>query len=185
VEASADGINWSQVGQFTGRDNTWVESFHSLSTFSGPGNENIRIRFRLVTDDSGTDSGVRIDDVKLLQGMPPTSADRTPNAEKEIPSGFSLSQNYPNPFDLSQNSRFRPETIIEYAIRVPGKVTMEIYNILGQRVRIFVRENLEAGIHKMQWDGKDNLGRNLTSGVYIYRIESGNFAQSRKLVLLR
>ena len=58
-------------------------------------------------------------------------------------------------------------------------------NILGQRVRTFVKENLEAGIHKMQWDGKDKLGRNLTSGVYIYRIDSGNFAQSHKLVLLR
>ncbi|MCH9006986.1 T9SS type A sorting domain-containing protein [candidate division KSB1 bacterium] len=107
------------------------------------------------------------------------------NHSEVIADKFVLKQNYPNPFDLSQNSRFRPETIIEYAIRVPGKVTMEIYNILGQSVRTFVRENLEAGIHKMQWDGKDNLGRNLTSGVYIYRIDSGNFAQSHKLVLLR
>ena len=115
----------------------------------------------------------------------PTSADRTPNLEKEIPSGFSLSQNYPNPFDLSQNSRFLVETIIEYSISVPGKVTIGIYNILGQRVRSFVKENIEAGFHTIQWDGKDDLGRGLAPGVYLYRIESGNFAEARKLLLLR
>ncbi len=93
------------------------------------------------------------------------------------PLTFELFQNYPNPFN--------PETTIQYSLAVSGRVIIHIYNILGQRVRTLVDNVLEAGVHKVQWDGKDEGGRNIASGVYLYRVRSGDFVQTRKLLLLR
>ena len=93
------------------------------------------------------------------------------------PLTYELFQNYPNPFN--------PETTIQYSLAVSGRVTIHIYNILGQRVRILVDDVLEVGVHKVQWDGKDEGGRNIASGVYVYRVRSGDFVQTRKLLLLR
>ena len=101
-----------------------------------------------------------------------------------FPTTYSLHQNYPNPFVLSQNSRFRTKTTIECSILVPGKVNIEISNIVGQKVKIFEIENHKAGFYQIQWDGKDDLGQNLASGVYVYRIQAEDFVQSRKLVVL-
>ncbi|MFQ6115957.1 MAG: T9SS type A sorting domain-containing protein, partial [bacterium] len=95
----------------------------------------------------------------------------------QVPSEYELAQNYPNPFN--------PETTIEYSLPTPGRVTLDIYSLLGQKVRALVDDYQKAGVYKVQWDGKDDLGRNLATGVYFYRIHSGGFVQSRKLVLLR
>ena len=93
------------------------------------------------------------------------------------PLTYELFPNYPNPFN--------PETTIQYSLAVSGRVTLHIYNILGQRVRTLVDDVLEAGVHRVQWDGKDEGGRNIASGVYLNRVRSGDFVQARKLLLLR
>jgi hypothetical protein len=85
---------------------------------------------------------------------------------------YELRQNYPNPFN--------PVTTIEYSIATPGRVQVEIFNLLGQRVKTLVDQNQTAGSHKVKFDGAD-----LSSGVYFYSIKSGDFFKTKKMILLK
>ncbi len=107
----------------------------------------------------------------------PTSVQEPSPDLTRLPEKFQLFQNYPNPFN--------PQTTIEYSLAGSGRVLIEIYNILGQKVTTLVDNYHERGFYKVQWQGKDNSGRNIASGVYIYKIKSGDFAQTKKLLLLR
>jgi hypothetical protein len=97
----------------------------------------------------------------------------TPNKPEYKPNyDFELFQNYPNPFN--------PTTKIRYFIPQEGKVEINIYNVLGQKVKELVNENMKAGKYETTFNGS-----NLSSGVYIYRIEAANFVQSKKMMLLK
>jgi hypothetical protein len=93
------------------------------------------------------------------------------------PKEFDLRQNYPNPFN--------PVTIIEYALPKTSQVKIQIYNILGQRVRELVNEMQEPGYKSIHWDGKDDHGDEVSSGIYFYRIEADNFVKSKKMTILK
>ena len=95
----------------------------------------------------------------------------------QLPKQFSLSQNYPNPFNQS--------TKIEFAMVNSGFISLEIYDILGRKVRALVSENLSAGYKSVLWDGKDNSGKEVASGIYFYQLKVENFSEARKLVLLK
>ncbi len=166
VEASADGINWSQLGRFTGRQEDWIQTFHSLGSFSGPGNDNIRIRFRLVTDSSGTDSGVRIDDVEIFF-----------KEEEEIPEVFNLSQNYPNPFNL--------RTTLKFDLPSAADIKVIVYDLMGREVVRLVDKRQEAGYHLLDWDGRDAHGCGLPSSIYIARLSTPEYTKSIKMLLLK
>jgi hypothetical protein len=97
--------------------------------------------------------------------------------EEKLPAEFSLSNNYPNPFN--------PETRIGYFIPKACQVKLEVFNILGQRVRMLVDENQTAGKREITWDGKDENGNEVASGVYFYRLQAGDFTQTKKMVLIR
>lgn len=91
-----------------------------------------------------------------------------------------LNQNWPNPFN--------PITYIRYQIpenRSPVHTTLKIYNILGQELRTLVNEPQEAGYYEVTWDGRDNLGREVASDVYLYRLEAGDFVRTKKMTLIR
>ena len=106
----------------------------------------------------------------------PTSV--TPGVEEDtMPAGYSLSQNYPNPFNL--------ETTITYGIPETSHVRIVIYNILGERLRILENETKFAGNYSVIWDGTNSAGQVVTSGVYIYCIETEKFFQSKKLMLIK
>jgi hypothetical protein len=95
-----------------------------------------------------------------------------------IPKEYSLSQNYPNPFN--------PSTSIKFGLPLQAPVTMEIYNILGVKVRTLLHgEVMSAGIHQMEWNGKDDAGVSVTSGVYLYRINAGTFQVTKKMMMLK
>lgn len=94
-----------------------------------------------------------------------------------VPTRFALSQNYPNPFN--------PSTTIEYALSERSFVTIAVHNLLGQEVRTLVAEEKGAGIYRTEWNGKDNAGFDVPSGVYLYTMRAGNFVQTRKLMLVR
>lgn len=93
------------------------------------------------------------------------------------PEQFDLRQNYPNPFN--------PVTTIQYALPKSSEVCIRIYNILGQRVRDLVNERQDPGYKTVLWDGKDDHGNEVSSGVYFYRIEAGDFVKCRKMTLLK
>ncbi len=95
-----------------------------------------------------------------------------PSPEKSLPQEFTLSQNYPNPFN--------PSTQIKYALPRDCWVRLDVYNILGQKVTTLVDGEQKAGYKVSRWDAS-----RLASGVYIYRIQAGDFAQSRKMILLK
>jgi hypothetical protein len=94
-----------------------------------------------------------------------------------IPKIFRLVQNYPNPFN--------PTTTIEYNLPHRSRVTVEIFNLLGQAVRTLVDEEKAAGNYRLGWDGTDTYGRTVSSGIYLYRIIAGDFTQCKKMVLLK
>jgi flagellar hook assembly protein FlgD len=93
------------------------------------------------------------------------------------PSDFVLYHNYPNPFN--------PATTIRYAIPQAERVTLRVYNILGQQVASLVDGRQEAGFYAAQWDGKDARGRGVASGIYFYRIQAGKFVRTEKMLLLK
>ena len=94
-----------------------------------------------------------------------------------IPKQFALSQNYPNPFN--------PETVIEYQLPEPGRVSLKAYTILGQEVRTLVDEEKLAGYQQVIWDGKDDAGQRLASGVYLYQLQVGESVLTKKFILLK
>lgn len=94
-----------------------------------------------------------------------------------LPRTYALHHNYPNPFN--------PSTTIKFDLPRPGHVTLEVYNLLGQRVTTLVDGNLEAGYHQVRWDGTNHQGGVVASGVYFYKIQADGFARSRKMVLLK
>ena len=93
------------------------------------------------------------------------------------PADYSLEQNYPNPFNS--------QTVILYQIKSAGKVKLEIYDVLGTKVRTMVNEFRNKGSYSQIWDGKDDNGRSVSSGVYFYRLNTHNFIQSKKMILLK
>jgi len=98
-------------------------------------------------------------------------------SEENVPKTFVLHQNYPNPFN--------PETTIQYQLPKTTQVKLVIYNLEGQQVATLVEKQQPAGLYSIQWDGKAASGKKVASGVYLYRLETTQFVQVRKLVLVR
>jgi hypothetical protein len=94
------------------------------------------------------------------------------NEQKVYPNGFSLSQNYPNPFN--------PSTVISYSISKLGLVTLRIYGILGKEVATLVNREQTPGNYSVNFNAS-----NLSSGIYFYRLESGSFISTKKMILLK
>jgi hypothetical protein len=103
--------------------------------------------------------------------------------QKQLPVRSALLHNYPNPFN--------PETIIPFAVAPTTghigtvSVTLDIFNVLGQRMRTLVAGELQPGYHRVVWDGRDGRGFEVASGIYIYRLVVGDYRQSRRLLLVR
>lgn len=94
-----------------------------------------------------------------------------------LPTQFSLAQNYPNPFN--------PSTLIRYTLPANGQVTLEIFNLLGQKIRMLVNGRKSAGAHQIEWGGLNDAGKSVASGVYLYRLQAGTFMETRKMLLLQ
>ena len=105
----------------------------------------------------------------------PTAAD--PGDIGSIPHRFALQQNQPNPFNAA--------TAIAFSLEQTGYVSLVIYDLLGRKVRTIVDEDLSSSSHTATWDGKDDYGANVTTGVYFYRLTAGNQVSSRKMLLLK
>jgi hypothetical protein len=102
--------------------------------------------------------------------------------EIQVPSSFSLSQNYPNPFNPTTRIQFRVGSL-EFSQSI--HTTIIIYNILGQKVRVLVDEDKLPGRYEILWDGKDDKGKEVSSGIYFYQLKTGGFKETKRMVLLR
>jgi hypothetical protein len=106
------------------------------------------------------------------------SVDDKPIAGKGlIPTRYELYQNYPNPFN--------PTTIIEYALPEASHVKIEIFNLAGQKIKTLVDSYLSAGKYRIHWDGTDDNGVRVSSGVYIYRLVAGDNVIAKKMILIK
>jgi len=103
--------------------------------------------------------------------------DLTNASLRALPTVYALSKNFPNPFN--------PTTTIEYQIPASGNVDMVIYNMTGQKVRTLVNETKNAGFYKVMWDGKNDMGESVASGLYFYKLVSGNFNKIEKMTLVK
>jgi hypothetical protein len=154
-------------GAYYSEDNgeTWTQKSSGLTT----SNSNIILSMLIYMDNhlyAGTGGAGIFRSKNVI-----TSINDEENTDK-IPTGYSLMQNYPNPFN--------PTTTIEFSIPHLGFVTLKIYNALGEVVITLVSENLTAGSYKFDWHAT-----NLSSGVYYYQLKTGDFIQTRKMILMR
>jgi hypothetical protein len=138
------------------------------------GMENVQIRFRLNTDAEGTSEGVWIDDVGISVSELPLGLGES---NFDLPLTYSLKQNYPNPFN--------PSTTIQYSVPKTSEVELTIYTITGEKVKTLVSNKAEAGFHSVQWNGDNDLGNSVATGLYIYRIKTRDFTKSMKMLFLK
>lgn len=96
---------------------------------------------------------------------------------KNLSHSFQLHQNYPNPFN--------PSTQIAFELAVSEFVQLEIFNLIGQKVRTLLNESRPAGIHQVTWDARDDFGNELPAGIYYYQLKSANFQQTKKMLLVK
>ncbi|GJQ61265.1 MAG: glycosyl hydrolase [Melioribacteraceae bacterium] len=183
VEGTKDGMNWVPLedGYDCRYNSTWSSAYSGgqngapsmyvsheinlLDTFEA--GDKILIRFRLFADAFVTGWGWAIDNIQI-QGV----LSDVDNIDSELPTDYSLSQNYPNPFN--------PATTINFGLPSDSRVSLKVYDTIGQEVATIVNSSLKAGYHTYNWDAS-----RLSSGVYIYRIEAENFVQSRKMILIK
>ncbi|MBI1807347.1 MAG: T9SS type A sorting domain-containing protein [Ignavibacteria bacterium] len=124
---------------------------------------------------SGHPPSVNTNRIRIVptSDLPPSPPDGGETKSIVIPSKFSLEQNFPNPFN--------PSTRLKYSLPIDSKVTLRIYNVLGQEIVTLVNEFQKAGQHEVVWSPDNNV----TTGIYYYRLSAGSFIETKKLVLLR
>jgi hypothetical protein len=93
-----------------------------------------------------------------------------------LPTDYALEQNYPNPFNAG--------TVIPFALKDASDWTLTVYNVMGQVVRTFAGHN-EAGRISVNWDGSDQSGTSVSSGVYFYRVQTANWNATKKMTLVK
>jgi hypothetical protein len=181
VDVSNDGTKWTALLSINGTKFGWIQESVLLTGFTGTGNNNVQIRFRMVSDGAVEKAGIYIDDIEVFAEGSVVAVE-----QKELnttPITYSFSQNYPNPFN--------PTTTINYSIPTNSFVTLKVFNILGQEVALLVNETLAAGKYTVTFNAA-----NLTSGVYFYRVEAtpvregaaaltGSFYSVKKMLLIR
>ena len=115
-----------------------------------------------IADPAGRITKLRSDQIAMLRSMP----DR-----------FELRQNYPNPFN--------PETVIPFSVPESGVLRLSIFNVLGQEVAVLIDENIQAGFHRVVWNGRDQFNRSVATGLYFVRMHSDAFTSVRKMMFLK
>ncbi|NOX38199.1 MAG: S8 family serine peptidase [Calditrichaeota bacterium] len=170
------GQSWITLKEYTGRRGSFVPDTVYINQFTGEQYEHVGFRFLLVTDSTGTADGVYIDDISITvsnQKITSISLKGIPS----IPEKYYLRQNFPNPFN--------PITTIEFGLPKNSEIRLEIFNILGQKIRILASGLYKPGHYKVKWDGRNDQGIPVPSGIYFYRLSTNNFVTIKKMILMR
>lgn len=118
--------------------------------------------------------GLPVGDLNWFPELKPTDVKQTSD---QIPTEYKLSDAYPNPFN--------PETKIDFSLTNTSNVRIIVYNIIGQKVRTLVNEEMKAGNYSATWNGRDDYGKQIASGTYLYSLETENVRLTKKVVLLK
>jgi hypothetical protein len=153
-------------------DGTWdaENEFELTHTYENPGTYSVSM---LALRPDSTAVFVLHDDLIQVTGIETGLADH----EKSLPGNYYLEQNYPNPFN--------PSTTIRYGIPAAAKVNLAIYNILGQKVITLVNSTKSAGHYSVAWNGLNDEGKMLPSGIYIYKLQSNSFSTYKKMFFIK
>lgn len=143
----------------------WTEAIFDLSSYSGT----VKFRFIFGSDGAVTKEGWYIDDLYI--------ENEVPNSDLVETIHFELYENYPNPFN--------PTTTISFSLPKNAPVKLEIFNLKGQKVSTLINDKLPAGKHNIVWNGLDNKGKLVASGVYLYRLSNGEQILSGKMMLMK
>ncbi|HOD59915.1 MAG TPA: M14 family zinc carboxypeptidase [Candidatus Syntrophosphaera sp.] len=173
VEISTDNLNWESIWEKSGQLDYFQKEMVLLDSFKG---QNIYLRFHLTdnsTDIDLTDPGWTIDNIQIIQGT------ATPNYDPSLPSipHLVLYPSYPNPFN--------PKTTIRYSLAELSDINLAIYNAKGQLVRQLEKGTKNAGDYQIIWDGQDNNGKDVSSGIYLCVLLSGKEKQLQKMALCK
>ncbi|MCH7529057.1 MAG: T9SS type A sorting domain-containing protein, partial [Candidatus Marinimicrobia bacterium] len=166
---TVDWIGWKLV--------SWDMANDGTGSWLGDGNLDGDMRFdsfQLTYVPGAAPSGtLYFDDLRLIQ-LRPLGIDL---AAAAVPADFSLLPNYPNPFN--------PSTTITFTVPRRERVRLAVYDIMGRPVRTILTATIEPGRHQVIWDGRDGRGRNVATGVYIYRLETPSKSLARKMMLVK
>jgi carboxypeptidase T len=169
IDVSSDnGATWRSAKYYNKVVSNWTKDVIDITSLAA-GSTNLKIRFSMISNGTLTSDGIYIDNIKLTAYNDiPTGI----NTENEVPQQFNLSQNYPNPFN--------PNTVISYNVGTSGNVLLKVFNMLGKEVATLVNERQNAGSYSV-----DFYGSNLSSGMYYYKIESGLYSATKKMMLIK
>lgn len=169
-EISTDAINWQALKIFTGNQPDWSEYYLSLNSYLG---QSVWMRFVYNNNYNSTSDGIYIDNFQVFKNSNCVSA----NDHNVNSLSFKVLGNYPNPFN--------PDTHIRFQIEQAGTVDLNIYNIKGQKVYSQKKSFSNAGIHQINWSGKDNEKHPTGSGIYFYRLSYQGIHQTGKMLLIK
>ncbi|MGH2574695.1 MAG: M14 family zinc carboxypeptidase [Ignavibacteria bacterium] len=169
VEVSSDnGTTWQTVARYSGTLSTWNQQSFDITSYANSSTA-LKIRFRLTSDVAVTGDGWYVDDIKLTNyclGVTGISGNN------QIPYRYALEQNYPNPFN--------PTTTINYQLPKQSFVSIKVFDMLGREAAVLVNSKMDAGYHDVTFDGT-----NFASGLYFYKIEAGEFIETKKMILVK
>ncbi len=138
-----------------------------------------------LTDGSGHNNHGQVDGIIWTEGFEvPNAIEDYPAEIEHLPNGYSLGQNYPNPLFLS-SPKGNPLTTIGYTLPAAGQVTLKIFNIAGQEVKTLVNGRQAANFYEAVWDGRNRNGERVSSGVYFYQLQTENFGDAKRMVLMK
>jgi hypothetical protein len=159
IERKSNSGFWEKIGfiQGNGTTNVFKKYFFTDHSKLEPGNYFYRLK-QIDTDGTFEYSS----EIKVLL---------------DLPKEYKLSNNYPNPFN--------PETIINYQLPKSVHVEIKIYNTLGQEIRTLLNEKRNAGYHQVIWDGKDNSGKTVSTGTYLYQMKTNDFVEVKKMTFIQ
>jgi len=170
--SSNGGTNWYPIERVPGNENSWQRVSLRIDTVVDL-TDQIRFRFQACDLGSGGLVEAGIDDVSI-ETFNPNAAGLTDGGARLR---TALAQNKPNPFN--------PKTMIRFTLSNPAVAHLVIYDASGRAVRTLVDRPLHAGAHNVVWDGRDESGRSVGSGVYFYKLHAGAFEQSRRMTILK
>ena len=154
-----------------------------MSDYSiGDGFGEVIIGYQSVTDSmyAGTDTAKANPKRTFVRVLEYTGKSTTLDVRDVVlitPDDYKLSQNYPNPFN--------PVTTIRFGVPQAADVSIVIYNSTGQKVRTLTADKYPAGFHQLQWDGRNDSGEAVASGLYLYMLRTNGFQQVQKMLLLK